>query len=352
MAVSRTRDQGRRFPEPHLFIRSFIRREAVLSSRIEGTRITLAEFLAVEAGAKGTADGAELHELANYVAALEYGLDCLDTLLLSLLLIHEIHEWLTRGVRGGAATPGAFRRSQNWVGPPGCTLNDASYIPPPPEELTGCLDALERFLHADDLPVLVQAALAHGQFEAIHPFLDGNGRVGRLLITLLLAERGVLPSPLLYLSAYFEETREAYYARLLAITETGAWEDWLVYFLRGVRLQADDALVRIEHLDLLLDSWRDDLGDALSPRLDEVLGLFVQNPFWTVGAIGKTLGIAYTTARRAVDRLEEAGIVAPSGQSKRNRVYCASVVLAALESPIDRDGIAPRASHERSRHEG
>ena len=129
------------------------------------------------------------------------------------------------GVRGGAATPGAFRRSQNWIGPPGCTLNDASYIPPPPNELMDCLDALERFLHADDLPVLVQAALAHAQFEATHPFLDGNGRVSRLLITLLLAERGVLPSPLLYLSAYFEETREAYYARLLAITETGAWED-------------------------------------------------------------------------------------------------------------------------------
>ena len=338
--------------DPHLFIRSFIRREAVLSSRIEGTRTTLAELLAVEAGAKGTADSADLHEVANYVAALEYGLDRLDTLPLSLRLIREIHERLMRGVRGGAATPGAFRRSQNWIGPPGCTLNDASYIPPPPEELTGCLDALERFLHADDLPVLVQAALAHAQFEAIHPFLDGNGRVGRLLITLLLAERGVLPSPLLYLSAYFEETREAYYARLLAITETGAWENWLIYFLRGVRLQADDALARIEHLDLMFDSWREDLGDALSPRLDEVLGLFVRNPFWTVGAIGKTLGIAYTTARRAVDRLEAAGIVSRAGQSKRNRVYHARAVLAALEAPINRDGIAPRSSHERSRYEG
>ena len=352
LAVGRLAGEGRRFPDPHLFIRSFIRREAVLSSRIEGTRTTLAELLAVEAGAKGTADSADLHEVANYVAALEYGLDRLNTLPLSLRVIRELHERLMRGVRGGAATPGAFRRSQNWIGPPGCTLNDASYIPPPPEKLMGCLDALERFLHADDLPVLVQAALAHAQFEAIHPFLDGNGRVGRLLITLLLAERGVLPSPLLYLSAYFEETRESYYARLLAITETGAWEDWLVYFLRGVRLQADDALARIEHLDLLFDSWRDDLGDALSPRLDEVLGLFVRNPFWTVGAIGKTLGIAYTTARRAVDRLEAAGVVSPSGQSKRNRVYHARAVLAALEAPINRDGIAPPSSHERSRHKG
>ena len=191
LAVGRLAGEGRRLPDPHLFVRSFIRREAVLSSRIEGTRTTLAELLAVEAGAKGTADSADLHEVANYVAALEYGLDRLDTLPLSLRLIRELHERLMRGVRGGAATPGAFRRSQNWIGPPGCTLNDASYIPPPPEELTGCLDALERFLHADDLPVLVQAALAHAQFEAIHPFLDSNGRVGRLLITLLLAERGV-----------------------------------------------------------------------------------------------------------------------------------------------------------------
>jgi len=346
LAVGRLAGEGGRFPNPHLFIRSFVRREAVLSSRIEGTRTTLAELLAAEAGAKSTADSADLHEVTNHVAALEYGLDRLDALPLSLRLIREIHERLMRGVRGEVATPGEFRRSQNWIGPPGCTLNDASYIPPPPDELMGCLDALERFLHDDSLPVLVQAALVHAQFEAIHPFLDGNGRVGRLLIALLLVERGVLPSPLLYLSAYFEESREAYYAHLLAITETGAWGDWLVYFLRGVRLQADDALARIERLDSLFASWRDGLGAALSPRLEEVLGLFIESPFWTVGQIGKTLGIAYTTARRAVDRLEEAGIVSLSGQSRRNRVYRARAVLAALEAPIDRDGNAPRPSRE------
>jgi len=334
LAVGRLAGEGRRFPNPHLFIRSFVRREAVLSSRIEGTRTTLAELLAAEAGAKGATDSADLREVANYVAALEYGLDRLDTLPLSLRLIRESHERLMRGVRGDSATPGEFRRSQNWIGPPGCTLGDASYVPPPPDELMGCLDALERFLHDDRLPVLVHAALAHAQFEAIHPFLDGNGRVGRLLITLLLAERGILPSPLLYLSAYFEETREDYYAHLLAVTEAGAWEDWLVYFLRGVRLQADDALARIESLDILLDSWRDDLGGALSPRLNEVLSLFVESPFWTAGEIGRTLGIAYTTARRAVDRLEEAGIVSPSGPSRRNRVYCARAVLAALDAPL------------------
>ena len=344
-AVGRLTGEGRRFPNPHLFIRSFVRREAVLSSRIEGTRTTLAELLAAEAGAKDAADSDDLREVANYVAALEYGLERLDTLPLSLRLIRRIHERLMRGVRGDSATPGEFRRTQNWIGPPGGTLNDASYIPPRPDELMDCLDALERFLHHEGLPVLVHAALAHAQFEAIHPFLDGNGRVGRLLITLLLAERGILPVPLLYLSAYFEETRDDYYAHLLAVTEAGAWEDWLVYFLRGVRLQADDALARIESLDILFDSWRGDLGDALSPRLNEVLSLFAESPFWTVGEIGKTLKIAYTTARRAVDRLEEAGIVSPSGPSKRNRVYCARAVLAALDAPLQLEDSAGRDKH-------
>ena len=341
LAVGRLAGEGRRFPNPHLFIRSFVRREAVLSSRIEGTRTTLAELLAAEAGATDATDSADLREVANYVAALEYGLDRLDTLPLSLRLIREIHERLMRGVRGDSATPGEFRRSQNWIGPPGCTLDEAGYVPPPPDELMPCLDALERFLHDDGLPALVHVALAHAQFEAIHPFLDGNGRIGRLLITLLLADRGILPSPLLYLSAYFEETREDYYAHLLAVTESGAWEDWLVYLLHGVRSQADDALARIERLDQLIDSWRDELGDALSPRLEGVLRLFVEHPFWSVGEVGKTLGIAYTTARRAVDRLEEAGIVSPSGPSRRNRVYCASAVLTVLDAPNDREQDAP-----------
>ena len=191
------------------------------------------------------------------------------------------------------------------------------------------------FLHDDSLPPLVHAVLAHAQFEAIHPFLDGNGRVGRLLIALLLAERGTLPSPLLYLSAYFEATREEYYAHLLAVTETGAWESWLTYFLSGVRSQAEDALGRIEHIDTLFESWLNDLADVLSERLEEVLELFVESPFWTVGEVGKRLGVAYTTARRAVDRLEEAGIVSLFGNAKRNRVYCARAILAALEGPVE-----------------
>ena len=271
--------------------------------------------------------------------SLEYGLERLDTLPLSLRLIREIHERLMRGVRGDMATPGEFRRSQNWIGAPGCTLQDASYVPPPADELMGCLDALERFLHDGTLPPLAHAGLAHAQFEAIHPFLDGNGRVGRLLITLLLVEREILPSPLLYLSAYFEATREEYYGRLLAVTRDGSWEHWLTYFLRGVQVQAEDAIDRMEEIDGLFENWRKALAGVQSGRPETVLRLFIGNPFWTAGGIAKELGVAYTTARRAIERLEAAGIVSLVGAGKRNRVYCAREMLKVLEAPH----AAPRA---------
>ena len=271
--------------------------------------------------------------MVNYVGALEYGLERLDTLPLSLRLIREIHERLMRGVRSDTATPGEFRRSQNWIGPAGYTLNDASYLPPAVDELMECLDALERFLHDDSLPPLVHAGLAHAQFEAIHPFLDGNGRDGRLLVSLLLVEREILPSPLLYLSAYFEASREEYYAHLLAVTQEGAWERWLVYFLRGVQVQAEDAIERMEEIDGLFEEWKEALAGVQTGRPEEVLRLFIGNPLWTVGGIAKELGVAYTTARRAIERLAEAGIVSQTGTSKRDRVYCAREMLEMLEAP-------------------
>ena len=230
-AVGRLAGEGRRIPNPHLLIRPFVRKEAVLSSRIEGTQATLGELLAAEAGAAVDRNPEDLREVGNYVVALEYGLGRLGTLPMSLRLVRELHERLMRGVRGDVATPGEFRHSQSWIGPPGCTLNDATYVPPPPMELMTCLDAWERFLYDDTVPPLIHAALVHSQFEAIHPFLDGNGRVGRLLITLLLVSRDIIPSPLLYLSAYFEATRDEYYARLLGVTERGEWEEWMTYFL-------------------------------------------------------------------------------------------------------------------------
>jgi Fic family protein len=206
-AIGRLAGEGRRLPNPHLFIKPFLHREAVLSSRIEGTRTTLGELLAAQAEARIAQSSADLREVANYVVALEYGIQRLNTQPLSLRLIREIHEQLMRGVRGDTAAPGEFRKSQNWIGSPGSSLANAIYVPPPADELMECLYAFEYFLHDDTHPPLVHAALVHSQFEAIHPFLDGNGSVGRLLITLLLAERGVMPSPLLYLSAYIEATR-------------------------------------------------------------------------------------------------------------------------------------------------
>ena len=332
-AIGRLAGEGRRFRNPHLFDKLFLHREAVLSSRIEGTRTSLGELFAAEAGATIGRVSADLEEVANCVAALEHGLQRLDELPLSLRLIRELHDRLMRGVREDTAMPGEFRRSQNWVGPPGCGPSEATYVPPPAEELMGCLDPFERFLHDDALPPLVHAGLVHAQFEAIHPFLDGNGRVGRLLITLLLVERAVLPSPLLYLSAYFEATREAYYAHLLAITREGAWERWLTYFLRGVQIEAEDAIARMEQIDRLFEAWREELAGAHSGRPREVLRLFAENPFWSATGIAEELGVAYTTGLRAVERLQAAGIVSPVGSAKRNRVYCARDMLEVLEAP-------------------
>jgi Fic family protein len=333
LAVGRLAGEGRRLPNPHLLIRPFVRREAVLSSRIEGTQATLGELLAAEAGAAVERSPEDLREVANYVVALEHGVARLRTLPLSLRLVRELHEKLMRGVRGDTATPGEFRRSQNWIGPAGCTLADATFVPPPPDRLMECLGAWEKFLHDETLPPLVHAALAHSQFEAIHPFVDGNGRIGRLLITLLLVERQVLPSPVLYLSAFFEATRPEYYARLSGVTERGEWEEWLDYFLRGAAGQAEDALGRIQRIDALLAGWRERIADAPSRLPERALDLFVENPFWTVSRLAERLGVAFTTAQRAIDRLEAAEIVTLADEAKRNRVYCAQAILDVFEEP-------------------
>ena len=337
-AVGRLAGEGRRLPNPHVVIRPFIRREAVLSSRIEGTQATLGEILAVQAGAAVDRSPADLREVGNYVTALEYGVGRLATLPLSLRLVREIHERLMSGVRGDAATPGEFRRSQNWIGPAGCVLNEATYVPPPPSELMRCLGEWEMFLHDESLPPLAHAALTHAQFEAIHPFLDGNGRVGRLLISLLLVDRDIIPAPLLYLSAYFERTREEYYSRLLAVTELGEWEEWLVYFLRGVAIQAGDVVARIRRIDDLLSPWRRELTRGRSPIPRMALDLFAENPYWSVGGLSERLEVAFSTAQRAMDRIESLGVVSIVGEARRNRIYCARGILEVLED----DSLSPR----------
>ena len=331
LAIGRLGGEGRRLPNPHLLIRPFIRREAVLSSRIEGTVSGLDDLLAAEAGAPVRRNAADLQEVANYVSALEYAVERLATLPLSLRLVREAHRLLMTDVRGNAAAPGEFRRTQNWIGAPGSTPSTATYVPPPANALADCLTQWERFLHDRTLPALVHAGLAHAQFEAIHPFLDGNGRVGRLLVTLLLIERDVLPAPLLYLSAWFEATRPEYYARLLGTTEAGAWSAWLVYFLRGVAVEAEDATTRIRRIDALVAEWRGRLAGEKSRLPETLLALFTENPFWTTTRVAQRLEVAFTTAGRAIDRLRAAGIVAPVGGARRNRLYCAEAMLRLLE---------------------
>ena len=339
-AVGRLAGEGRRLVNPHILIRPFVRKEAVLSSRIEGTQATLGELLAAEAGAPVERSRDDLREVGNYVVALEYGVARLETLPVSLRLVRELHARLMRGVRGEVATPGEFRRSQNWIGPPGSTLSNATYVPPSLADLMPCLDAWERFMHDESLPPLVHAAIAHAQFEAIHPFLDGNGRVGRLLITLSLVAQGVLPSPLLYLSAWFEATRSEYYERLLGVTQRGEWEEWLTYFLRGVVRLSEDAVGRLQRLDDLLAGWKHEFAGARSRTPELALDLFAENPFWAVGGVAERLGVAFTTAQRAVDRLVEAGIVTQVREGRRNRVYCAGAILELLEEEPRLDAAA------------
>jgi Fic family protein len=331
--LGRLAGEGRRLPNPHLLIRPFVQREAVYSSRIEGTQSTLGELLASDAGAVVARSPEDLREVGNYVAALEHGIARLKTLPLSVRLVRELHEKLMTGVRGHHATPGELRRSQNWIGPPGSTLTQATYVPPPHEEMLDYLGAWEEFLHDESLPPLVQTALMHYQFEAIHPFLDGNGRVGRLLITLLLMQRGVLPLPLLYLSAFFEATRRDYYDSLRAVTERSAWEDWLLYFFNGVARQSEDALSRAERINQQLDHWRKHVsgtGTGVALRLLDLLGT---NPFITVRKAEAQLGVAFNTAATALRRLVGLRIVNQVGDARRDRVFCAQALLDILEEP-------------------
>jgi Fic family protein len=332
-AIGQLSGEGRRLPNPHILIRPFVRREAVLSSRIEGTQATLGELLAAEAGGAVDRSPADLREVGNYVAALEQGVARLAQFPLSLDLVRQLHATLLSGVRGDEATPGEFRTSQNWIGPPGCTVLDASFVPPPPGELNKCLEDWESFLADRTLPPLVQIALLHYQFEAIHPFHDGNGRVGRLLITLLLVERGILPTPLLYLSAFFEATRREYYDRLRAVSEYGQWTDWLTYFLAGVSRQSEDALGRAERVNTLVGEWHRAVQSLPSKTPALLIDLLAENPFWTVARAADRLGVAYTTAQRAIEHLLARSIVERTSGARRNKVYCAKEILDILEEP-------------------
>jgi Fic family protein len=332
-AIGRLAGEGRRLPNPHVLMRPFITREAVLSSRIEGTQATLGELLAAEAGAVVDRSPADLREVANYVTALEHGMERLHAEPLSVRLLQETHKELMTGVRGGHARPGTIRDVQNWIGVPGSTPHTALYVPPPPSELRSLLRALEEFLEQTAWPPLVQIALGHYQFEAIHPFLDGNGRVGRLLITLFLLKRDVLPTPLLYLSAFFEATRSDYYARLRAVSEQGDWETWILYFVNGVARQSEDAVDRAARILGTVDAWRLRAAGLGSGTPTRVLDLLAGNPFVTAMRVSERLGVARTTASRAIERLVELGILEQVDDRRRDRAYCARTLLDILEEP-------------------
>ena len=327
---------GRSLPNPHLLILPFARREAVLSSRIEGTQASLSDLYAYEAAPSPDVIG-DVREVFNYVRALEFGLSRLKDLPLSLRFIREIHERLMCGVRGEYSTHGEFRHSQNWVGPPGCLLNDATYVPPPVEEMRACLDAFERFLHAEyDIPPLVQLALLHYQFEAIHPFIDGNGRVGRLIIVMLLCLWDLLPQPLLYLSAYFEANRQQYYDMLLSVSRQGTWREWVLFFLEGVESQARDAILRSHRIHDLRREYRIRFqATQSSARLLQVVDLLFGAPILSVNQVKEAVGVSFPSANRYIKHLEDAGIIHEITGQSRNRLYRAEEILRAIEEPLD-----------------
>lgn len=324
-------------PRQELFLYMYVRKEAVLSSQIEGTQSTLTDFLRFETEARAGQPIDDIREVSNYADAMMYGLERLRELPLSLRLIREMHARLLRSGRGGTKSPGAFRRSQNWIG--GTRPGNALFVPPPVTELDACLAALEAFMHEDEsrLPALIKAGLLHVQFETIHPFLDGNGRIGRLLVTLYLCAHGVLRRPLLYLSLYLKAHRADYYRLLQEVRERGAWEPWLEFFLDGVAEtagQAFDAATRI--VDLFkadrerITGQSERAGSAL--RVHELLQ---QHPFVTAGQLVERTGLTMPTVNATLADLERLGIVTEVTGRKRGRVFGYQGYLAILNEGTD-----------------
>ncbi len=312
-------------PNPDLFVFMYVRKEAVLSSQIEGTQSSLQDLLAAEAQLFDKHLPSDVDEVINYVAAMNHGLARLAKLPVSVRLIREIHGELMRGARGGRLQPGELRTSQNWIGPAGSNLNSATFVPPPPHAVPDALGELEKFLHRkDDLPPLVKIALAHVQFETIHPFLDGNGRVGRLLITFLLTERGVLHKPVLYLSHYFKQHRQEYYDHLQNVRLKGAWEAWVAFFLRGVVEVAGEAAETARRLLLLREQHRGTITAQLQRAAGnghKVLESLFDHPIVTVADVRKLTGTTYAAANNLVSRLVRLGILSEMTGFARNRRF-------------------------------
>jgi Fic family protein len=329
-------EKGSDFASPHTLVQPFIRREAVLSSRIEGTLTSYDELYRFESDRR--LGGEDALEVANYVRALEYGIGRLETLPLSLRLIRETHAELLHGLDRQPVAPGEFRRSQNWIGPPGSTVENAPYVPPPVDAMLAGLNMLEGYIHGqDDLPVLARIGLIHYQFEAIHPFLDGNGRIGRLLIALLLVLWDLLPHPWLYLSGYFDTNRQAYYERLLGVSERGDWEAWLLLFLEAVARQSDEAAAALDRLEALRKHYVSMLRDErTADRLMQVIDFLLGHPMATVRQIEGGIGASdFKTAQRYVEKLVERGVLREFTGRKRNRIYRADQIFEAIEGTLE-----------------
>lgn len=327
-AVHRLAGASRLLPTPEILIGPYVRIEAILSSRIEGTQATVGELLEFEGVGTDVEPRGDLEEVINYVRALNHAIARLPTLPLSSRLIRESHEILMEGVRGEHATPGEFRTSQNWIGPPGATLHQASFVPPPHDQLGDAMKQFELFLQDRSLPNLVAIGLAHYQFETIHPFLDGNGRIGRLLIILMMIERGILNEPVLYLSAYFEQRRDQYYDLLDGTRKTSNVFPWLEFFLNGVTEMAREAEERAVRLTDLQRRLRTRLleggGTQTAVRLAERL---LDLPYVSASRMADELDVSFPTAQRAIDDLVEAGILEEITGQRRNRVYLSREVM-------------------------
>jgi len=323
-------------PSPQILVRPFVRREAELSSRIEGTYANQEELVLFELDRDTAADKPDVREVWNYVAAFEYGLKRLQELPVSLRLIRELHNKLMKGVRGGDRRPGEFRTCQNYIGRKGQPITNARYVPPPPSEVPGCLDAFEKAIHAESKqPFLVSLALIHYQFEAIHPFEDGNGRIGRLLLPLLLVEKGILSHPLIQLSAYFEQHRGEYYDHLLQISQSGKWQPWVTFFLRAVHQESNEAVWRTRAILDLRTQYRNKMEAAgASAHALKIVDDLLVTPAVTVTGIAKRLRVTYPTAELLVRKLVRANILSADKTRRRNRIFHASEILNLVQKEL------------------
>ena len=333
MSLARLDGLGHILPNASLFIAMYVKKEALLSSQIEGTQASLEDLFEFESGKKPENIN-DVAEVVNYVKALNYGMERLGEFPMSLRLIKEIHAVLMEGVRGGEKTPGEFKKTQNWIGPPGCTLKDARFVPPPPHEAEAAMGALELYLHQpQQLPVLVDCALVHYLFETIHPFLDGNGRLGRLLITYYLHWKGVMEKPLLYLSYYFRKYRQEYYDRLNMVRDNGDFEQWIAFFLKGVVVTADSAVdaakqimeLQSRHRSLL---WQKKISSPLAVGILEKL---FYSPYVSVNDVARDFSISYQAASTLISQLEGAGILKEITGRKRDKRYIYADYLQILE---------------------